>query len=85
MAMALVSRGEQTVRLAGRSWRFGAGEPLITEYSVKYSPSSFLNLAGQAGWRALGRWTDPAQEVSLHLLGQADSQMTCIRKTDPEP
>ncbi len=85
IAMALVSQGEQTVRLAGRSWQFRAGEPLITEYSVKYSPSAFLALAGKAGWRALGRWSDPAQEVSLHLLGQADSQVECIRKTEPEP
>ena len=68
IAMALVSRQEQTVRLAGRDWRFGEGEPLITEYSVKYSPEAFLALAGRAGWRGTGRWSDPAGDLSLHVL-----------------
>jgi L-histidine N-alpha-methyltransferase len=71
IAMALVSREEQTVRLAGRRWRFSAGEPLITEYSVKYSPEAFLQLAGRAGWRGTGRWSDPAGDLSLHLLEPA--------------
>jgi uncharacterized SAM-dependent methyltransferase len=65
---ALVSIAKQTVRLAGRDWQFAAGEPLITEYSVKYSPDDFLQLAGRAGWRGTGRWSDPAGDLSLHLL-----------------
>jgi len=68
IAMALVSTEEQTVRLAGRDWRFAAGEPLITEYSVKYGPEAFLALAGRAGWRGARRWSDPAADLSLHLL-----------------
>jgi len=68
IAMALVSRREQTVQLAGRRWSFGEGEPLITEYSVKYSAEAFLQLAARAGWRGTGRWSDPADELSLHLL-----------------
>lgn len=71
IAMALVSRQEQTVRLAGQSWHFGAGEPLITEYSIKYSPAAFLELAERAGWRGAGRWSDPAGDLSLHLLEPA--------------
>ncbi|MFM7314389.1 MAG: L-histidine N(alpha)-methyltransferase [Cyanobium sp.] len=71
IAMALVSRREQTVHLAGRPWRFGSGEPLITEYSVKYSPGKFLELAGRAGWRGVRRWSDPADDLSLHLLEPA--------------
>ena len=39
-----MSTKEQTVRLAGRDWRFGEGEPLLTETSVKYSPEAFLAL-----------------------------------------
>lgn len=73
IAMALVSRCEQTVTLAGRRWSFAAEEPLITEYSVKYTPAAFLDLARQAGWRPLRRWSDPADDLSLHLLVQADS------------
>ena len=68
IAMALVSQTEQVVELAGEHWRFAAGEPLITEYSVKYSPEAFLALAGLAGWRGLERWSDTAGDLSLHLL-----------------
>jgi L-histidine N-alpha-methyltransferase len=73
IAMALVSRQAQTVQLAGQDWRFAAGEPLITEYSVKYAPEAFLSLAAGAGWRGAGRWSDPASDLSLHLLVTADS------------
>ena len=73
IAMALVSRRAQEVRLAGRSWPFQAGEALITEYSVKYGPAAFEQLARSAGWQPLGRWSDPQDDLSLHLLAQADS------------
>ncbi len=71
IAMALVSREAQTVQLAGRRWHFAADEPLITEYSVKYTPEAFLDLASRAGWRGLGRWCDPCDDLSLHLLQPA--------------
>ncbi len=72
VAMALVSRRAQTVNLAGERYTFAAGEPLVTEYSVKYTPERFLALAGSAGWRALARWSDGAEDLSLHLLERAD-------------
>lgn len=68
IAMALVSLRNQKVDLAGRRWSFAAGEPLISEYSVKYTPEAFLALAAEAGWRPLGRWSDGGEELSLHLL-----------------
>jgi len=71
--MALVSRQAQTVQLAGQTWSFAAGEPLITEYSVKYDPEAFTALAERAGWRGAGRWSDPAGDLSLHLLVSAGS------------
>jgi dimethylhistidine N-methyltransferase len=74
IAMALVSRREQEVSLAGRRWPFAAGEPLITEYSYKYAPEAFLALAASAGWRGERRWSDPDGDLSLHLLVQADSE-----------
>jgi dimethylhistidine N-methyltransferase len=73
IAMALVSTCEQQVNLAGHAWRFAAGEALITEYSVKYSPSAFAALAAAAGWRLERSWSDPQGDLSLHLLAQADS------------
>jgi len=71
--MALVSRRAQRVALADRIWTFDEGEPLITEYSYKYTPEAFLALAGEAGWHGVARWSDPAGDLSLHLLRQADS------------
>jgi dimethylhistidine N-methyltransferase len=73
IAMALVSLREQRVQLAGREWTFAGGEPLITEYSLKYSPSAFLELAATAGWKPQARWRDAEDTFSLHLLRQADS------------
>lgn len=73
IAMALVSRCEQTVTLAGEPWRFAGGEELITEYSVKYTAEAFLELATPAGWRLGGRWSDSAGDLSLLLLERADS------------
>ena len=72
VSMALVSRKPQRVELAGRHYFFATDEPLITEYSVKYSPETFLALAQGSGWRPLGRWSDPADDLSLHLLERAD-------------
>ncbi|EDY38678.1 probable methyltransferase [Cyanobium sp. PCC 7001] len=68
IAMALVSSRDQEVQLAGRRWQFRAGEELITEYSVKYSPEAFTALAAASGWRTARRWSDPADDLSLHLL-----------------
>ena len=72
--MALVSERAQTVAAAGRRWTFAAGEALITETSAKYAPEAFLALAAAAGWRGAQRWSDPAGDLSLHLLVQADSE-----------
>jgi dimethylhistidine N-methyltransferase len=73
IAMALESLRDQTVELAGDTWRFAAGQQLITECSVKYSLERFLALARQAGWQLSRRWCDPAGDLSLLLLERADS------------
>ncbi|MEB3185149.1 MAG: L-histidine N(alpha)-methyltransferase [Cyanobacteriota bacterium] len=73
IAMALVSCCEQTVELAGERWSFAAGEPLISEYSVKYSTAAFGALAAAAGWQVRQRWSDPAGDLSLQLLLGRDS------------
>lgn len=70
--MALISRCDQVVRIAGDRWSFQCDEPLITEYSLKYSPDSAVSLAQQAGWRWLRRWHDPEDDLSLHLLEPTD-------------
>ena len=70
--MVLMSDCEQTVSIGSSSWRFAAGEPLVTEYSVKYSPEMACDLAEAAGWRWCRRWHDPADDLSLHWLEPAD-------------
>jgi len=85
IAMALVSRQPQNVTLAGRRWSFAAGEPLITEYSVKYTPEAFQALAAEAGWRAIRRWCDGDDDLSLHLLAQADSKPSGTGSETPDP
>jgi dimethylhistidine N-methyltransferase len=73
VAMELVSLRSQSVRLAGERWQFGQGEALVSEYSYKYTPASFAELAVRAGWRVLRGWSDPGGDLSLQLLAQADS------------
>ena len=70
--MALVSDCEQTVCIGASSWHFATDEPLVTEYSVKYSPAMAQALAAAAGWRWVQRWHDPDDSLSLHLLEPAD-------------
>ena len=70
--MALVSMQDQTVQLGGEAWFFRQGDTWITEHSVKYSPDAAAALAAAAGWRIQRRWTDPHQQIALHLLLPAD-------------
>ena len=66
--MALISSCDQVIRIADDRWTFRCDEPLITEYSVKYSPERAVALAQLAGWRWVRRWHDPDDDLSLHLL-----------------
>ena len=70
--MALISERHQTVSVAGEPWTFSAGQPLVTEYSVKYTMEMARELAKDAGWRWCRRWHDLADDLSLHLLEAAD-------------
>jgi dimethylhistidine N-methyltransferase len=77
--MALISDHDQWVNVAGCRWHFEADEPLITEHSVKYTADAFLALASKAGWAPRHRWSDPAGDLGVHLLEQADSETTEAR------
>ena len=70
--MALISSCDQVVSIADNRWTFKCDEPLITEYSLKYSPEKAVALAQQAGWRWVRRWHDPDDDLSLHLLEATD-------------
>jgi L-histidine Nalpha-methyltransferase len=62
------SRVEQSARIAGERFRFGAGELIHTEYSYKYAVPEFRALAGRAGFRPVAAWTDPNDLFSVHYL-----------------
>lgn len=66
--MHLESLEPQTVRVAGRPFRFAAGETIHTENSYKYSVSGFRRLAARAGWRAERSWTDGGALFSVHWM-----------------
>jgi uncharacterized SAM-dependent methyltransferase len=55
------------VRVAGRSFHFGAGETLHTENSHKFTVAGFTELAASAGWTLEQQWVnaDPAFAVLL--------------------
>ncbi|MCY1275307.1 Histidine N-alpha-methyltransferase [compost metagenome] len=66
--MHLVSPQAQRVRIEDQRFAFAAGESLHTENSYKYSLESFSDLAGNAGFRSVARWTDAQRLFSVHYL-----------------
>lgn len=66
--MHLESLREQTVRLAGRSFRFAPGETLHTENSYKFTRDGLERLATRAGWRPRRWWASTHPAFALSLL-----------------
>lgn len=64
----LISRRDQEVEVAGREFRFTAGEAMQVEYSQKYTDASFGALAFEAGLRVAHHWNDPNNWFGLRLL-----------------
>lgn len=59
--MHLISEIDQIVHIEDRQFSFAAGERIITEYSYKYTPESFVALACDAGFEFVRLWTDDAR------------------------
>lgn len=64
----IVSQREQVVHVAGRGFRFAAGEAMLVEYSCKYTLEGFARLAARAGLKVATVWTDPARRFSVQWL-----------------
>ncbi|MBV8889203.1 MAG: L-histidine N(alpha)-methyltransferase [Alphaproteobacteria bacterium] len=62
------SLADQQVHVAGRRFRFAAGELIHTEYSYKYTIPEFRAVAARAGFRPVDTWTDPAELFSVHYF-----------------
>lgn len=72
MEIFIESLRAQSVRVAGKTFRFSAGERILTEYSHKYTDASFERLGRRAGFVLDERWTDPEQRFSVQLLTRGD-------------
>lgn len=66
--MHLLSLARQSVRLAGRHFRFDEGETLHTEHSHKFTHDRLRALARQAGFEPGPVWTDPRGWFAVHWL-----------------
>lgn len=66
--MHLVSLTDQNATVAGRRFRFGAGETIHTENSYKYTCDQFREMARLAGWTAQRVWIDEETLFSVHEL-----------------
>ena len=68
MEMHLVSREDQIVNAAGKTFAFRRGERLHTENSHKFTVDMFARLAAEAGWSANKTWISDAPRVALFRL-----------------
>ena len=59
--MHLISQIDQAVHIAGHTFEFRSGEKIITEFSYKYAPEGFADLARNAGFEFQKVWTDEAR------------------------
>jgi uncharacterized SAM-dependent methyltransferase len=66
--MHLESLKDQEVELAGRRFKFVAGETLHTENSYKFTLEGVTRLAEAAGWRLERRWVSAQPAFGVVLL-----------------
>ena len=66
--MRLISSERQSVTVGEASFELAAEEPIVTEYSHKYTQESFAQLAEIAGFAVVESWTDPRQYFCVHYL-----------------
>lgn len=69
--MHLVSRADQVVNVGHSLIHFQAGEPLVTEYSHKYTQETFADLASRTGLRLVRTWLDAGRRFSVQMLEAA--------------
>jgi len=69
--MHLVSRGEQTLEIAGELFQMAPGESICTEHSHKYRLDDFAKLADEAGFALDAQWSDDRDWFSVcHLVAR---------------
>lgn len=68
IAIDLVSRRAQTVRIGEHAFDLGEGERIHVEDSWKYSLPDFISLARGSGFEPVTVWIDEMDLFSVHLL-----------------
>lgn len=68
IVMELVSTCAQIASIDGRRYRFAQGEPIVTEYSHKYTRETFAALAAAADLAVAQVWTDAREWFSVQRL-----------------
>ncbi|MDW3686862.1 ergothioneine biosynthesis protein EgtB [Cupriavidus sp. CV2] len=66
--MNLVSRADQVVSAAGKTFPFRKGEVLHTENSHKFTAASLESVAFEAGWTLRRLWTKDSPEFGIFAL-----------------
>lgn len=57
-----------SVSVGGQAFDLPSNEPIVLEYSHKYTLPAFAALADRAGWSTVEAWTDSRDLFSVHLL-----------------
>jgi dimethylhistidine N-methyltransferase len=66
--MTLLSLARQTVTIGVHEFTLDVGEPIVTEYSYKYTPSEFATLAASAGLLVTRLWLDADSQFAVVYL-----------------
>ena len=63
--ISLVSRSDQQVAVCDQAFDFRQDEPILTEYSHKYTIDGFAALAAETGLRLRKSWTDDGRNFAV--------------------
>ena len=69
IVITIVSKLDQSVRVADQTISFRKDEEIFTEFSHKYTIAGFAQMASEHGFSLRNHWTDPDQLFGvLHLV-----------------
>jgi L-histidine Nalpha-methyltransferase len=66
--MYLISDIDQFIHLDEHKFHFRRGEKITTEFSYKYAPEAFAELASKAGFEFVRMWTDDARLFGIFFF-----------------
>ena len=72
--MHLVSRRRQSVRVAGETFAFEPGEPIVTEHCYKHPPEAMRAILAAASFRVERVVADPRRRMHLWLCARAGAK-----------